>query len=64
MGQKLQDTLQRMTGRGTVPNVLINGKSIGGGNDIEALDTGNTLIDTVKSMGKKRIAEARLRDET
>ena len=64
MGPKLQDTLHKMTGRRTVPNVFISGKSIGGGDDIEALDTGNKLVDMVKSMGGKRITEAKLREET
>ena len=60
MGQQLQTALEKSTGRRTVPNVLINGKSIGGGDDIEALDTSDELINKVTSMGGKRIMEARL----
>lgn len=30
-GRKIQDALAEMTGRRTVPNVFINGKTIGGG---------------------------------
>ncbi|KZF26333.1 glutaredoxin [Xylona heveae TC161] len=60
LGSQLQDILEKMTGRHTVPNVLINGKSIGGGDDVEELDTSNTLIDKVKQMGGKRIMEAKL----
>ncbi|KAF2182454.1 glutaredoxin [Zopfia rhizophila CBS 207.26] len=62
LGTQLQATLADSTGRKTVPNVLINGKSIGGGDDIEELHQNNKLLDTVKSMGAKRIVEAALRD--
>ncbi|KAF2661068.1 glutaredoxin [Lophiostoma macrostomum CBS 122681] len=60
-GPQLQATLGEMTGRKTVPNVLLMGKSIGGGDDIAALHESNTLLDTVKSMGGTRITEASLR---
>ena len=60
LGPALQAALAKSTGRHTVPNVLINGKSIGGGDDIEALHQRGKLIDTVKSMGAKRIVEASL----
>ena len=59
MGSKLQDALERTTGRRTVPNVLINGKSIGGGDDVALLHTSNELINKVTSMGGKRIIEAK-----
>ncbi|KAL9578157.1 MAG: hypothetical protein Q9212_005896, partial [Teloschistes hypoglaucus] len=35
LGPGLQAALQKSTGRRTVPNVLINGKSIGGGDDVQ-----------------------------
>lgn len=38
-----------------MPNVLINARSIGGGDDVQALDTSGKLIDTVKTMGGKRM---------
>lgn len=60
LGSGLQDALTKSSGRRTVPNILINGKSIGGGDDVEALDVGGTLIDKVRSMGGKRIMEAKL----
>jgi glutaredoxin len=60
LGLRLQDALEKSTGRRTVPNVLINGKSIGGGDEVEALDVGGDLIAKVKSMGGKRIVEAKL----
>ncbi|KAI9874845.1 MAG: hypothetical protein M1830_009223 [Pleopsidium flavum] len=61
LGPKLQASLEKTTGRRTVPNVLINGKSIGGGDDVEALDTGGTLVEKVQKMGGKRIMEAKVR---
>ena len=45
-----------MTGRKTVPNIMVNGKSVGGGDEIAELDTRKTLIDKFKSMGGKRLA--------
>jgi glutaredoxin-related protein len=50
-----------MTGRRTVPNVLVNGKSIGGGDDIAELDETKTLIEKLKNMGGKRMQEVRLK---
>lgn len=60
LGPALQAALAKSTSRRTVPNVLINGKSIGGGDDVEALHQRGKLIDTVKSMGAKRIVEVSL----
>ena len=62
LGAQLQASLAKSTGRRTVPNILINGKSIGGGDDIEALHKSGELIDKVKSMGGKRVIEAQLKD--
>lgn len=63
LGTKLQSVLEKMTGRRTVPNILINGKSIGGGDDVEALDHESALADKIKSMGGKRVMEVNLRPE-
>lgn len=63
LGSGLQATLGRMTGRRTVPNVLINGKSIGGGDDIEALNDEDKLASTVSSLGGKRIVKVQRRPE-
>jgi hypothetical protein len=35
--------------------VLINGKSIGGGDDVAELDHTKKLIDKIKSLGGKRM---------
>ncbi|KAI1342441.1 thioredoxin-like protein [Xylariaceae sp. FL0016] len=56
LGKQLQSKLGEMTGRKTVPNIMINGKSIGGGDDIAELDSQKTLIDKFKSMGGKRLS--------
>ncbi|RDW94347.1 hypothetical protein BP5796_00110 [Coleophoma crateriformis] len=55
MGALLQAALAQMTGRRTVPNVLISGKSIGGGDEVSALDSEGELIDLVKRMGGRRM---------
>jgi glutaredoxin len=57
LGAKLQDTLAQMTGRRTVPNVLVQGKSIGGGDDMQELDETDKLIETLKSLGGTRITD-------
>lgn len=57
LGGRLQHALEKSTGRRTVPNVLINGKSIGGGDDVAAFDADDRLIDTIKTLGGKRIME-------
>lgn len=56
LGKELQAKLGEMTGRRTVPNIMINGKSIGGSDDIAELDSRGTLIDKIKSMGGKRVS--------
>ena len=63
LGQGLQTALQKSTGRRTVPNILVVGRSIGGGDDIETLDESGGLIEKVKDMAQKRIVEAKLAEE-
>lgn len=62
MGPALQARLATMTGRSTVPNVLVKGKSIGGGSEVAELDSSGTLIDTVKSMGGKQMISVGLKE--
>ncbi|PVI03179.1 glutaredoxin [Periconia macrospinosa] len=62
LGSKLQETLANKTGRRTVPNVLVLGKSIGGGSEMEELDDTDKLIDTVRGMGGSRVTEASRKD--
>jgi glutaredoxin-related protein len=50
MGPDLQALLGRLTGRRTVPNILVNGKSIGGGDDIEQLHMAGKLASKIKDI--------------
>ncbi|CAZ84817.1 unnamed protein product [Tuber melanosporum] len=54
-GAELQDLLAKQTGRRTVPNIMISGKSIGGNDDVQQLEREGRLGDTIHSMGGKRI---------
>jgi glutaredoxin len=54
-GPELQAALETLTGRRTVPNVFINGKSIGGGDDVEALHMKSKLMEKIRDMGGKRL---------
>lgn len=51
LGKPIQDRLAKMTGRRTVPNIMINGKSIGGADDIAELDNGGELVEKIRSLG-------------
>ena len=57
LGPKLQAQLERSTGRRTVPNVLISGMSIGGGDDVAKLHDEGELAGKIQSLGGKRITE-------
>lgn len=63
MGAEIQRALGDSTGRATVPNVLISGKSVGGGDDMIMLHAAGKLVDLVKSMGGKRIVEVKVVSE-
>ena len=55
LGAQLQAKLAERTNRGTVPNVMVNGVSIGGGDETAQLDADGTLASKIKSMGGKRV---------
>lgn len=55
LGPQLQDALEKLTGRRTVPNIMISGKSIGGSDDIAELDKKKLLIDKIKTLGGKTV---------
>lgn len=55
LGKKLQDLLATLTGRRTVPNIMINAQSLGGSDDIAKMDSEGTLEAHIKKMGGKRI---------
>ena len=45
-----------------MPNILISGKSIGGGDEVAVLHESGALIEKIKYMGGKRIMEAKLKE--
>lgn len=57
LGAQLQAKLAELTGRKTVPNVLINGVSIGGGDDIVELDGSKKLLAKIKDLGGKKVVD-------
>ncbi len=65
LGPQIQTRLAEITGRRTVPNIMINGKSIGGSEELAGLDKEKTLVDRIKSLGgkwvevKERFTEAK-----
>jgi len=61
LGRKLQDLLAESTGRKTVPNILINGRSIGGSDELVKLDADDELIKKIRDMGGRWVHEAERR---
>jgi len=49
--QKIQATLQAMTGRRTVPNVFVGGKSIGGGDETRSFQQSGKLVPMLEEAG-------------
>jgi glutaredoxin len=45
-GPTLQKYLGEVTGRRTVPNVIVNGVSIGGGDEMRSLEASGTVAET------------------
>ncbi|TEA16013.1 Monothiol glutaredoxin-6 [Colletotrichum sidae] len=60
LGPQLQAFLGEKTGRKTVPNILINSVSIGGGDDLVELDGQNKLVPKIVDLGQKKV-EMKLR---
>lgn len=56
-GRELQALLHETTGRRTVPNILVNGKTLGGGDDAESLWRSGKLAAKVKEMGMGKIVK-------
>ncbi|KKK14479.1 hypothetical protein P175DRAFT_0498940 [Aspergillus ochraceoroseus IBT 24754] len=63
LGPKLQALLAENTGRRTVPNILVNGKSIGGGDDIAAMDAQDQLASKLKSLGGKWLQDVSRKED-
>ncbi|KAH7026377.1 glutaredoxin [Microdochium trichocladiopsis] len=55
LGAKLQAKLGRMTGRKTVPNIMVNYKSVGGSDEVADLHQRKTLVDKFKSLTSNRV---------
>jgi hypothetical protein len=45
-GPLLQAHVRSVTGRGTVPNVIVNGQSIGGGDEMKSLEAAGKIVET------------------
>lgn len=56
-GEELQAALGKQTGRRTVPNIMISGKSLGGSDEIATLESEGKLVEKIQKMGGKRIME-------
>ncbi|KAM0564009.1 hypothetical protein ACHAPJ_000217 [Fusarium lateritium] len=54
-GQALQDQLLETTGRRTVPNIMVNGVSLGGADDITEMDEAGKLVSKIVDIGNKRV---------
>lgn len=51
-GAQLQTVLGEMTGRKTVPNILVNHKSLGGSDELAQLHEDGKLLDTFRTMAR------------
>jgi glutaredoxin len=51
LGLQIQARLADMTGRKTVPNIMVNGKSIGGSDEIAEYDKEKILVEKIKAVG-------------
>ena len=63
MGKKIQELLAELTGRRTVPNIMVNTKSLGGSDDVVKMDHEGTLVDEIKKMGGKRFVTVEKKKE-
>ncbi|KAI3545902.1 glutaredoxin [Colletotrichum filicis] len=55
LGPQLQAFLGEKTGRKTVPNILVNSVSIGGGDDVIELDSQKKLVPRIIDLGQKKV---------
>lgn len=63
-GAELQALLAEKTGRRTVPNIMVNGVTIGGGDEVSALDESGELGAKVEDLGQARSVDVKLRKES
>ena len=55
LGKQLQDQLKVRTDRKTVPNIMVNGVSMGGSDEIVELDNADRLAAKIRDLGNKRV---------
>lgn len=60
LGSEIQDELEKTTGRRTVPNIMINGVSLGGSDQIVELDEHDLLSSKIQEMGKRKVQVSKL----
>ncbi|KAK9464262.1 thioredoxin-like protein [Lipomyces arxii] len=53
-GHEIQDALLEISGRRTVPNVFVGGKSLGGGDEMRLLHSENQLTTAFKKNGGRK----------
>ncbi|KAK9376342.1 thioredoxin-like protein [Lipomyces chichibuensis] len=58
-GQEIQDALFDISGRRTVPNVFVGGKSLGGGDEMRLLHGQNQLAEAFKNNAGRRFKISR-----
>ncbi|KAK9454463.1 thioredoxin-like protein [Dipodascopsis uninucleata] len=54
-GHEIQNVLNKVSGRRTVPNVFVAGKSLGGGDEMRALHKSGSLVQSFKRQGGKKL---------
>jgi glutaredoxin 3 len=54
-GEMIQNALHEKTGQGTVPNIFIGGKHIGGNSDLVTLYQSGELLSLIKEIAISRI---------
>ncbi|BFZ55867.1 hypothetical protein PYCC9005_002908 [Savitreella phatthalungensis] len=52
-GSQTQEALEALTGRRTVPNLIVKGQSLGGGDEVAQLDADDTLVAAVRKLAPR-----------
>lgn len=55
-GSEIQEDLAKRTGRKTVPNIIILGKSVGGSEEVTRMDESGSLAKALESAGKGELS--------
>ena len=54
-GPQLQGALAELTGRRTVPNIVVNGYSLGGADEVTGLDEAEQLVSAILKHGDGKV---------